>query len=202
MKHSESDEVRAAFEISLESVESEVNKLNDLGGEAFKKREYQTAKDLADHAEKFAGFRTKIVNLSSEWENLKGAAAPPAAVTKEQAHRKNLGKLHKGMRTPEALFYQPILEVLAEIGGSGEMNKVLDKVHAKVAPILKPVDLQPLPSGPKTNLRWRNTGQWARNTLKEHGYLKSDSPHGVWEITDAGRKWLEKTRAQGGSTTL
>jgi len=202
MKNPESDEVNAAFEILLESVESQVNKLNDLGGDAFKKRDYHSAKELADHAEKFAGFRTKILNLSAEWDKLKGAARPPVGEPRGEIHPQNLGKLRKGMRTPEPLFYQPILEALTELGGGGEMNQVLDKVHSKIAGILKPVDLQPLASGPKTILRWRNTTQWARNTLKERGYLKSDSPHGVWEITDAGSQWLERAKTQGSSTTL
>jgi restriction system protein len=202
MEDTATEEVSPAFEILLESVESEVSKLNDLGSEAFKKRDYSAAKGLADQAEKFATFRMKVLALSSEWEKLKAAAAPPPRAPKGAATRKNLGKLRKGMRTPETAFYLPILEVLVDLGGGGEMNKVLDKVHPKVAALLKPVDLQPLASGPKTNLRWRNTAQWARNTLKEHGYLKSDSPHGVWEVTTAGRNWLQKARSAPGPISL
>jgi predicted transcriptional regulator len=26
--------------------------------------------------------------------------------------------------------------------------------------------------------------------MRREGYVKSDSPRGLWEITDAGRKWL------------
>jgi hypothetical protein len=38
--------------------------------------------------------------------------------------------------------------------------------------------------------RWRNSAQWARNTMRQEGLLKEDSPHGTWEITDAGRARL------------
>ncbi len=45
-------------------------------------------------------------------------------------------------------------------------------------------------------IRWRNTAQWARNTLREEGLIRDDTPRGIWAISDAGRKWLE---AQTGS---
>jgi predicted transcriptional regulator len=27
--------------------------------------------------------------------------------------------------------------------------------------------------------------------MRREGYIKKDSPRGIWEITDAGRKWLD-----------
>ena len=38
--------------------------------------------------------------------------------------------------------------------------------------------------------RWRNTAQWARNSLREQGLIRPDSPRGVWVVSDAGRAWL------------
>jgi hypothetical protein len=40
------------------------------------------------------------------------------------------------------------------------------------------------------NPRWRNAAQWARQSMIYDGYLKSDSPRGVWEVSDKGRKFL------------
>ncbi len=188
------EEVNAAFEILIEAIELEINNLNYLGSEAFKKRDYQDAKELAQRAEQFAAFRTKIVALSSEWHELRssGRTLPPRLAN--ATTRRRPVKLRKGMRTPESAYYRPLLQTLVELGGAGEMSQVLDKLYPKMAAVLKPVDHAPLPSGPKTGPRWRNTAQWARNTLKEHGFLKGDSPHGVWEITDAGRRWLEESQ--------
>jgi hypothetical protein len=191
MKNHINDEVSAAFEILLECVESEANKLNELGAEAFRKRDHQKARELADQAEKFTAFHTRVLNLSTEWTKLNEGTDHVSIKPDKGVQKRSFVKLRKGTRTPEAVFYKPILEVLAGLGGRGGMTTVLDKVHSKVRHLLKPVDHQPLPSGPKSNLRWRNTAQWARNTLKEEGYLKKDSPHGVWEITDAGRNQLE-----------
>ena len=50
--------------------------------------------------------------------------------------------------------------------------------------------MKALPSDPKS-VRWRNTAQWCRNTMVNEGLLKGDSPHGVWEITAAGKRALE-----------
>jgi hypothetical protein len=200
--HPQTEQVSPAFEILLESVESDVTRLNELGGEAFKKQKYQAAKELADQAQRFATFRAKLLALSSEWEKLRLSVAPCMAPPKRDIHTGSHGKLQRGMRTTEARFYRPILEASAELGGSGKMNSTLDIVHKKIAGTLKPVDHEALASGPKSGPRWRNTAQWARNTLKERGHLKSDSPHGVWEIAEAGRQWLEKAMSRGDFLTL
>ena len=38
--------------------------------------------------------------------------------------------------------------------------------------------------------RWRNTAQWARNSLREDGLIRDDTPRRIWEINDKGRQWL------------
>jgi restriction system protein len=38
--------------------------------------------------------------------------------------------------------------------------------------------------------RWRNTAQWARNTLREDGLIRDDTPRSIWEIAERGREWL------------
>jgi len=40
--------------------------------------------------------------------------------------------------------------------------------------------------------RRRNSAQWAHNTMRQEGLLKDDSPHGIWEITNAGKDHLKK----------
>jgi hypothetical protein len=68
------------------------------------------------------------------------------------------------------------------------MSAVLEKVEQSMKEVLKPVDYEPLASG--SDIRWRNTAQFARNTMVEKGLLKSNSSRGIWEITEAGRKSL------------
>jgi len=46
-----------------------------------------------------------------------------------------------------------------------------------------------LRSNPK-EVHWRNRAQWYRNTLLREGLLKSDSPRGIWEISNGVGKCL------------
>ncbi|MGC8769522.1 winged helix-turn-helix domain-containing protein, partial [Calditerrivibrio sp.] len=102
-------------------------------------------------------------------------------------------RLKKGMRTPEDKFIIPILESLIELGGKGEMKNVLNLVHMKMKNTLNEYDYKPLPSNPKQK-RWENTAQWARNTMVNEGLLASNSPRGIWEITEKGRKFYEENK--------
>jgi len=97
------------------------------------------------------------------------------------------------MRTREEAYYVPILQVLADLGGSGKVAEVLDRVGKKMKGILKKADYEPLASSPD-NLRWRNAAQWARNSMVNEGLLKKDSPRGVWEITDKGVDYVKRLR--------
>jgi restriction endonuclease Mrr len=83
-------------------------------------------------------------------------------------------------------YYRPILQVLTEMGGSGRVAEILDRVLGRMTAILREVDYEPLGSD-TNNPRWRNAAQWARNSMVQRGLLKSESPRGVWEITERGR---------------
>ncbi|NLE58886.1 MAG: hypothetical protein GX616_11030, partial [Planctomycetes bacterium] len=139
------------------------------------------------HAEQITAFRDKVAALRKEWDALNHAETEEDEETR--AERRNLGRLRKGLRTPEAAYYLPILKALVELGGSAKMQAILDKVHTAMKPILKDVDHEPLASDPDMP-RWRNSAQWARNSMRQEGLLKDDSPHGIWEIADAGRARL------------
>lgn len=98
----------------------------------------------------------------------------------------------RGETTPQTDYTLPILETLIEMGGSGRMSAVLDRVYDKMKDRLTPKDLEKVPSG--TVIRWKNYAQWERQRLKSEGYLKKDSPFGIWEITEEGRKLYESLK--------
>jgi len=68
---------------------------------------------------------------------------------------------------------------------------VLARIGKKMKGVLKKPDYEPLASSPD-NLRWRNTAQWARNSMVNEGLLKKDSPRGIWEISDKGKSYLRQ----------
>lgn len=183
--------VSSAFEMLSEEVEAEIDFVNNVGAKAFGSRDYDKAKEALERAGTLTAFRDKVATLRKEWEAL-AAVADREEDEETKAERRNLGKLRKGLRTPTEAYYQPILRVLDQMGGSGKVGEVLDRIGQVMKRVLKDVDYQPLASNPD-NLRWRNAAQWARNNMVNEGLLKADSPRGVWEISDKGRAVLQGT---------
>jgi restriction system protein len=86
---------------------------------------------------------------------------------------------HKG---PEFIrFFEPILQVLKESGGSGTTSEVIDRA----------IELLHIPEAEQEvalkngQSRIRNQVQWARLYLVRSGYLDS-SRRGVWSLTEKG----------------
>ncbi|NPV14129.1 hypothetical protein HPY86_04275 [candidate division WOR-3 bacterium] len=181
------NEVNTAFEILIEEIEEVSNLLDQEAEKMVKGRDYEKVKNLAEYGERLKNFREKVKALQDEWQNIFSTVVP-----KSKRRRRQRGKLGRGLRTPESEFFKPILQSLVELGGKAEMQVVLKKVYEKMKHILTPYDFQPLKSTPTTK-RWENTAQWARYTMVNEGLLKPDSPRGVWEITEKGRKYLQNS---------
>ncbi|MBI5024147.1 MAG: winged helix-turn-helix domain-containing protein [Candidatus Omnitrophica bacterium] len=87
-----------------------------------------------------------------------------------------------------------ILLTLVKLGGKGERYRILNEIGKGDIKVLLPANyLEELKSGNRT--RYEANVSWASDRLKKKGYLRRDSPRGLWEITDEGRKklkdWLE-----------
>jgi hypothetical protein len=140
--------------------------------------------------------------LKTEWDDLKKQFPMLAELQIDQVPAKTThyssrrtprkgskDRLPKGVRTPQSRYRVPILRALVDMGGEGKVDAVLNKVYEQVKDILKPVDKEQLRKG---EVRWRNAALWTRNDLKNKGYLKKGSPIGIWEITEAGRAYLQE----------
>ncbi len=169
-------EVADAFDIVLDEIDKAIAALNREGAQAFEKGEYELVNDLMEKCSQMTAFRDRVKELQKEWLNILTPREP---------------KLPPGLRTPEGEFRIPILQSLVELGGSANLNDVLDKVEQLMSHKLNAYDRQTLPSDPKIQ-RWRNTAQWARADMVKEGLLSSTSPRGVWEITNNGRRYLEQ----------
>lgn len=99
-------------------------------------------------------------------------------------------RINYGQRTQQVKYRIPILQALEELGGNGYVNEVLDFVYKKMKNFLVPVDLEEIPS--VRQKRWRNTAMWERSHMVKDGLLKSDSPRGIWEISEKGKKYLKE----------
>lgn len=108
----------------------------------------------------------------------------------ESVRKRYFGRVPKGRKTSEPAFRRPILEILAERGGAAKIGEVLDEVERRMGAGFTDTDYETLPSDDKT-IRWRNTAQWSRNQLVQYGLMERPRRRGIWEISDAGRQFLE-----------
>ena len=105
---------------------------------------------------------------------------------KVQKKRRSTGE----KRTPERAYIVPILEALVALGGSARSRQVIEYVYELMKERLTHYDHEVLSDG--RSVRWINTVQWARNQMRNDELLRKDSPHGIWEISDYGRVWLQQ----------
>ena len=95
--------------------------------------------------------------------------------------------------TPQSEFTLPLLETLVQAGGSLRVSEAIRRIGEKLGGQLTPADRQSIKSG---QIRWQNRAQWQRLRLLRQGYLASDSPRGVWEITENGRRLYQDLRSK------
>ena len=173
--------VMGALEIVPKEIAVEIENVNRDSARLFNGGEYEKATDVLKRAEKLKRLRDRIEAIESDWKTL----FPGEKMTI------NSRPLPPGVRTPEDQYYLPNLEALRELGGSARKSEVLERVLQRMKHVLRTVDFVPVDSTPNVP-RWQNTAALARNTLKERGLMRKDSPHGVWEISDSGIQTLKR----------
>jgi hypothetical protein len=94
-----------------------------------------------------------------------------------------------GTILPEERYELPLLTALIDLGGSAPYRDVMDAVGKILEHELTPADTDQLSSG---GVRWKSRLQFVRLRLKDRGFLKPDTPKGIWAISDEGRAAVEK----------
>jgi restriction system protein len=186
----ERNEVDVAFDILLEEIEQVANAVHESGAAALRSGRYDEARAAIEHATRLAEFRERVKSLQTEWNRLVDAAPVEVVRRPGGTRRKRYRSLSRGLRTPAKSFRRPILESLVELGGRASVDAVLRKVEEKMRHVLSEYDYQCLPSTPN-EVRWENTASWCRYMLVKEGLMRADSPRGIWEISEAGRRSLE-----------
>jgi hypothetical protein len=98
-----------------------------------------------------------------------------------------------GTLLPESEYHRPILEILAERGGSVPKQVVIEEVGRRLDGRLTVADRDELESG---GIRWQSRAQFARLRLAERGLINKHAPRGIWAITPEGTMALEEGRIQ------
>ncbi|MEI6665250.1 MAG: winged helix-turn-helix domain-containing protein [Chloroflexota bacterium] len=96
-----------------------------------------------------------------------------------------------GEAIPDARYYALIIRALSEAEGRASKSAVTRRIGEWLASELSPDDHVTVATGES---RWENRVAWARNRLRESGYLRADSPRGMWELTPKGRELASSER--------
>lgn len=191
-KTNKTTDVEAALDLLASQVREEIMRIRDEGADAMKQGDYDTARSVIDFAGKLESFAGDVVKLVGQWNTIAKQHDVEPETVKAIVGKTFFQRARKGTITSDKEFHIPLLQTLVKLGGSGKTQQVIDQVGKLMEGKLKPKDFELLKSEPET-IRWRNKVMWARNSLvNQLGHMKSDSPFGMWAISDKGRKWLEK----------
>lgn len=187
MSGDESGNLWAAYELLVEDVGREIKRVNRLGSQAFDAGDHEAAKRALARAESLKELQGDLEKLGQRLRPLVGGQGPV---------RRSGTRLRKGQSTPQHAYRLPILRALVELGGRAPARAVLDRVYAAMKDRLSEYDLAPLPRQMRC-LRWRKAAEWACHSLRTEGLVRSDSPRGIWEVSQAGRAWLTAQEREG-----
>ncbi len=118
--------------------------------------------------------------------------APASAPTTPRRPQARTGEL-----LDQGEYDLPLLRALAARGGSATRSQVVTAVEELLEDRLTPLDRQRLQSG---EVRWTNRLGFARLRAIDRGYIRGDSPRGLWQITDAGSAHLGELKAEAANS--
>ena len=176
----------------LEEIEGEIESVKQAGARAFESEDLRKADEALERSKQLVAFRDEVAAIRDRWQALAkpdGGAGQSGAAT-----RRDLGRLPNGRRTPESAFVEPILRVLADMGGHGRASDIVARVGRIMMPRLRDVDFEPLPADGKP--RWTKTVNWARFQMVRARVLKADSPRGIWEVAQSRNPADERSREE------
>ena len=89
----------------------------------------------------------------------------------------------------EVDFFGPVCDAIYAFGGSARRCEVLAYIEQLGLVLFSDIEYEPLPKSGA--VRWEITASFARKRLIEYGFLRCDSAHGSWELTDEGWAFSE-----------
>ncbi|MGD9975762.1 MAG: winged helix-turn-helix domain-containing protein [Desulfatirhabdiaceae bacterium] len=147
------------------------------------------------------GLRTEKIRLASELDiknqimkTLQYVADELSNISKDLKNRLGVNddsstgnqikrKRSKLPRTDSSVLREETIIALRQLGGHARLSEIFDVMEKQFSGKLQPGDLELRQDG-KT-LVWKNNTQWERMLMIREGILKSDSPNGIWELTEA-----------------
>ena len=122
---------------------------------------------VLDVAERYRGTRSRVEADHSQEPRESGSRRP---------------------KTPLDAFREPLVEVIYNRGGSARRSELRVLMLERMKPQLIPGDFDHDTSGEE---RWWKSIDWMRYHLARDGFLRDDTPHGVWALSERGVALVE-----------
>lgn len=132
---------------------------------------YSEAEALIARGREIKQFDLDVEGVRKRWRELRGVG----------------GAKGKKTRTPQWVYYQPILRALINADGECRTPELESAVGELLASDLPAADREPAAGGRE---RWRVMIRRARRHLVSEGWI--DDRKGPWRITEAGRRAAER----------
>jgi hypothetical protein len=126
------------------------------------------------------GFLEALRGLAQAWEAIE-KQLPLTEPDEDETAASAAGALS------QVQFCKPLAQALLSLGGSAKPARAIERVGIILADRLIDVDRATLRTG---RVRWDVNTRFARWMLIQRG-LMSGGKHGIWELTDAGRRYAE-----------
>jgi len=184
--------VLAAYDLLLEELQREIERVRQSVGAAESTGDYAEASEGLSRARRLEQIRRAF---AANGDLLRQTVATPTrqhapSVTETYLREApQPRRLRQGEGTTLNAYRVPILRALVDVGGSAPASDVLAAVLDAMRGVLTESDYQVLADG-RTE-RWYKTAEWCKYTMRVEGLIAADSPRGLWEITEAGRRWLK-----------
>ncbi len=75
-----------------------------------------------------------------------------------------------------------IINALQKFGGRARLSSIFEDVELQLKDQFLPADLDKVQNGKQPV--WKNNLQWERLRMVKEGILRSDSPNGIWELSE------------------
>ena len=185
IKSGPDDPNEAEKEVQLREITKAINRLEKIGAtvpETWRAEKIRLAVSLGTETKKL-----QVLNLLvDEFEDLvRGLKEQNGRENNPRRTTKPRGKRSRSPRTDKKILRENIIKALRTLGNRARVSDVFDEMERQLAGKLLPGDLAVRQDG-KT-IVWRNNAQWERLRMTRDGTLCSDSPNGIWELSDDRR---------------
>ena len=133
---------------------------------------------LSSNAEEAPLLADLLVGLEDLLKNLKQQSPSPSdSITiKTTAQQKPSPKTHRNV------LRKLIIDGLVQLKGPVRKNDLYQLIEKNYAGKFLPGDFDFLPDGKR--IAWQNYCDWEGTLMRKEGLLKTDSPRGVWELSE------------------